>query len=72
MDDLIVAGTAGICVLIIAAAFFLYGLFIVIAAAGHAIVSGDFEFLFCIILIAVLAISGYTATGLWLHRTGWI
>lgn len=72
MDDLIAYGTAGIFLLFVIAAMILYGVFVLIMTAGHAVVSGDFDFIFGLVAAAILAFSLYAGTGLWLQKAGWI
>jgi hypothetical protein len=72
MDDLIAFGTAGIFLLFVAAALILYEAFILIVTVGQALASGDYNLIFTLVVAAVIAISLYTGTGLWLQRSGWI
>jgi hypothetical protein len=69
MDDLIAYGTAGIVLLVIAAALILYGAFVLVMTAGQAIASGDFDFFLALIAAVAVVFFGYTATGLWLQKT---
>jgi hypothetical protein len=72
VDDLIAFGAAVIVCLAVAAALALYVSFIIMVLAANAIAAGNFQFLMSVIVTIALVFSGYTATGLWLQRTGHI
>jgi hypothetical protein len=70
MDDLVLAGAAGIIGLFLAAVFLLCGVYSIAGMVYSAYVSGHYSVIL-IILGAILAGSLlYAAAGLWLQRTG--
>lgn len=72
MDDLVLAGAAGIIGLFLAAIFLLYGIYSIAVLIYSSAISGQYSMVL-IILGALLAVGFlYTAAGVWLQKTGHI
>ncbi|HVN74327.1 MAG TPA: hypothetical protein VMT44_07030 [Methanoregula sp.] len=69
MDDLILAGAAGLLALFIAGLLVLYGGFILLKMAAESLMAGDFVLVVLAAVVMLAAASLYTATGIWLQRT---
>jgi hypothetical protein len=70
MDDLVLAGAAGIIGLILAAVFLFYGIYSIAVLIYSSAISGQYSMVL-IILGALLAVGlVYTAAGVWLQKTG--
>jgi len=69
MDDLILAGAAGLLALFIAGLLVLYGGFILLKIAAESLMAGDFVLVVLAAVVMLAAASLYTATGIWLQRT---
>jgi hypothetical protein len=69
MDELVLAGAAGIAALFLAVVLLLYGAYAVAAGIYAAVVSGDYHTV--ILFLGVLLSIGflYLATGIWLRKT---
>ena len=69
MDDLIVSGTIGILVLLIAGVLVIYGVASLAIAAAQAVSSGEYGFVLGAGVIILLALMVYGGFGLWLRKT---
>jgi hypothetical protein len=70
MDDLIVAGAAGIVFLCAAGLLLAYGAITVLLIVIHAFASGEYLFVFQFVAAIILAGLVYLGTGWWLQKTG--
>jgi hypothetical protein len=70
IDDLVVYGTAGLLALFIAAVILLYGAYLFVKETVYALAMGNYHFVLLSVTVLILAASAYTATGLWLQKTG--
>jgi len=69
MDDLILAGAAGLLALFIAALLVLYGGFVLLKLTAASLLAGDITFPAAAAAVVIAALSLYTAAGIWLQKT---
>ena len=69
MDDLILAGAAGLFVLFLAGVMVVYGGFVLVKMTAEALLAGDLAFVGVTAAIVIVGVCLYAGTGVWLSRT---